>query len=185
MPAAPEFSSASDHVHRSGAPASIPASVHSLRSETAWFPRSRPPLAIRRPSATIRQDRFRSQTRGCDTGGLTALPPSPTPPSAHGLSPALHSRNCAAHVLARQLGFAQEPPGFWGSLSLPRSRIRSLRALFCCGLPHTALRISPAPPRPTRLGPAPFSPAENTPSRCGAFPRGRLRPLNVPFLRFK
>jgi len=61
MPAAPEFSSASDHVHRSGDPASIPATGHSLRSETAWFPRSRPPLAIRRPSATIRQDRFWSQ----------------------------------------------------------------------------------------------------------------------------
>ena len=36
-------------------------SGHSLRSETPWFQRSRTPLAIRRPSTTIRQDRSRSQ----------------------------------------------------------------------------------------------------------------------------
>jgi len=36
-------------------------SVRSLRLETAWFTRYRPSLAIRRPSATIRQDRSLSQ----------------------------------------------------------------------------------------------------------------------------
>ena len=35
--------------------------VRSLRSETAWFTRYRPSLAIRRPSATVRQDRSPSQ----------------------------------------------------------------------------------------------------------------------------
>ena len=33
---------------------------------------------------------------GRDTGRLAALPPAPTPPSAHGLSPALRSRTCAS-----------------------------------------------------------------------------------------
>jgi len=64
-----------------------------------------------------------------DTGGLAALPPSPTPPSAHGLSPALRTRICAAQVLARICGFAQAPLGFRGSLSLRRSRIRRVRSL--------------------------------------------------------
>jgi hypothetical protein len=41
---------------------------------------------------------------GRDTGGLAALPPAPTPPSAHGLSPALRSRACAANPPARNDG---------------------------------------------------------------------------------
>ena len=36
-------------------------SGHSLRSETPWLQRYRLPLAIRRPSTTIRQDRSPSQ----------------------------------------------------------------------------------------------------------------------------
>lgn len=50
-----------ERARHSGAPAPIPARVRSLRSETAWFTRYRPSLAIRRPSATIRQDRSLSQ----------------------------------------------------------------------------------------------------------------------------
>ena len=57
----PNYFTASGRVHRFGAPAPIPAPVRSLRSETAWFTRYRPSLAIRRPSATIRQDRSPSQ----------------------------------------------------------------------------------------------------------------------------
>lgn len=53
----------------------------SLRSETAWFPRLRPPLATRRPSTTTRQDRALTGS-GRDTGGLAALPPAPIPLSA-------------------------------------------------------------------------------------------------------
>jgi hypothetical protein len=45
-------------------------SNRSLRSETAWFPRSRPPLANRRPSATIRQDRTLSQAPGATPAAL-------------------------------------------------------------------------------------------------------------------
>ena len=55
------FSSSRFRARHSGAPAPIPARVRSLRSETAWFTRYRPSLAIRRPSATIRQDRSPSQ----------------------------------------------------------------------------------------------------------------------------
>ena len=40
--------------------------------------RYRPPLATRRPSTTTRQDRTLAGS-GCDTGGLAALPPAPTP----------------------------------------------------------------------------------------------------------
>jgi len=39
-----------------------------------------------------------------DTGGLAALPPSPTPPFTHGLSPALRSRTCAPTAFARWNG---------------------------------------------------------------------------------
>lgn len=38
---------------------------------------------------------------GRDTGGLAALPPAPTPSSAHGLSPALRSRTCTTNPPAR------------------------------------------------------------------------------------
>lgn len=55
----------------SGASAPIPSRVRSLRSETAWFTRYRPSLAIRRPSATIRQDRSPSQAT---VATPTALP---------------------------------------------------------------------------------------------------------------
>ena len=51
-----------------------------LRSETARLPRSRPPLATRRPSPTTRQDRAIARS-GRDIGGLAACPPAPTPPS--------------------------------------------------------------------------------------------------------
>jgi len=68
--------------------------VRSLRSETAWFPRSQPPLTTHRPSATCRQDRVLAQASGRDTGGFAALPPAPTPPSAR--SRHLHSAPASA-----------------------------------------------------------------------------------------
>ena len=76
-------------------------SVRSLRSETAWFRaygRLWRFVARARPFARIAPGR-RLPSR--DTAGLAALPPAPTPPSSHGLSPALRSRTCATTVPAR------------------------------------------------------------------------------------
>ena len=130
----PDFSSASVRGHRSGASAQVPAPVHSLRSETAWLRahgrlwrfvvRARPFARIALVAGSVR-----------DTGGLAAPPPAPTPPFAHGLSPALRSRNCAMTPPARNdgswlarlrhpwFGYAQTPLGLRCSLSLRRSPI--------------------------------------------------------------
>ena len=81
----------------------------SLRSETPWLPRSRPLLAIRRPSATIRQDRSLRRLRsrhqrpcrasaGADSS-LLSRPLACTP-----------LRLCATDAPARTV--ADDPAGF-------------------------------------------------------------------------
>lgn len=64
--------------------------------------RSRPPLAIRRPNATIRQDRAFASS-GHDTGGLAALPPAPTPSSTPTSAATPPSRLHAGHNRSAQL----------------------------------------------------------------------------------
>jgi len=117
------------------------ASRRHLRA-TALCPRSRPPLAIRRPSTTIRQDRSRSQAlrsrhrRPCrapaDTDSFLHSRPVTFAPLPH--LRAVRSRSTPSMTLRRR----------WGcrcSLSLHRSRIRSEHSLSPVG----CLIVAPAP----------------------------------------
>ena len=100
-------------------------SSRSMRSETAWLPRSRPLLAIRRPSATIRQDRslrklrsrhqrpYRASTAA--DSSLLSRPFAFTP-----------LRTCAPHTSARTIN--DNRPGFAARLVSVRSNAARLNA---------------------------------------------------------
>lgn len=148
-------------------------SGRSVHSETAWLLRSLPLLAIRRPSATIRQDRslrrLRSRhQRPCRAStvadsSLRSRPLAFTP-----------LRTCATHTSARTgigvrpgfasrlIRFAQTPLGLRCSLSLRRSR-----------------DLLPAEPHPAGL-PHCSTCAGGRPGGASAFVRPRLKVLLAP-----
>jgi hypothetical protein len=111
-------------------------SGHSLRSETPWFPRSRPPLAIRCPSATIRQDHSLSQAPVATPASLPRshlrrlLPPLTACRLHFAPAPARRTRPLETIGVddgylgcAFPDGYAQTPLGLRCSLSSRRSRI--------------------------------------------------------------
>jgi hypothetical protein len=114
---------------------------HSLRAETAWL-RAHGRLwrfvVQARPFARIAPGRRRS---GRDTGGLAALPTAPTPSSTPGLSPSPAPAPARWPVPLDPGDDAQTPLGCRCSLSLHRSRIRSVRSLTPVG----CLIVAPAP----------------------------------------
>jgi hypothetical protein len=133
-PAAPEV-----RVERPARPSGVRAprrARRTLRPETPAVSALPPPPPIRRPSATIRRDRFPPE-RGRDTGGLPCSDPGR-------LRPALPA--CALlhpHVLRAAPGVrgtAQAPLRLGRSLSLHRSRVRKVRSLTPVG----CLIIAPA-----------------------------------------
>ena len=138
----------------------------SLRSETAWFPRSRTPLATRCPSATIRQDHSLSQAPVATSAALPRshlrrlLPPL-TACRLH-FAPAPTRRICPLEALgidvsylgfAFHAGYAQMPLGLRCSLSLRRSRLsRCTRFVSRAGsIWRTARFISGVPTRPVGI----------------------------------
>ena len=150
----PGFSSASGRVHRSGASAPIPtlgpfAAVGDglVRALTAVSGDSSPERDHSPGSLSVAGS-------GRDTGGLAALPPAPTPPSAHGLSPALRSRTCAANPPARIEGWGEvsgaAPSAFWirsDAAGLAVLALVAPLARFLLAKPHPegCLMIAPAP----------------------------------------
>lgn len=122
-------------------------SGRSVRSETAWLPRSLPLLAIRRPSATIRQDRSlrRLRSRHQRPCRASAVADSSLRSRPLAFTPL---RTCATHTSARTgirdrpgfasrlIRFAQTPLGLRCSLSLRRSRDFPPAEPHPAGLPH-------------------------------------------------
>jgi hypothetical protein len=127
--------------HRSGVPLRLRLRPF-VAGGDGLAPRSRPPMAIRRPGTTIRQDRSRSQAHRSRHRRPCRAPA--------GTDSFLHSRPVAlrsAPTPARRpfpldpKGDAQTPLGCRCSLSLHRSRIRSVRSLSPVG----CLIVAPAP----------------------------------------
>jgi hypothetical protein len=118
---------------------------------------------------------------GRDTGGLAALPPAPTPSSAHGLSPALRSRTCTTNPPARigrsWLATRCSDPPFTGPVesSIPKlPRIESAIRAMVAPLSgrHGASSSSGIGPAPRRMPERCFSLSCSAPAKTSeAFER--------------
>ena len=152
------FSSGRGCARSSGTPAPVPARGRSLRSETARFTGGRPALAVCRPGATHRQDRFPSQApvatpRGrarCHRRRLLA----PLPAVASTSLPRLRVGRFRSGVKGGADGL--RPKLRWGAQAprgcRARSRCAARAIVISRARPVGCLRLAPAPAGGRRRG---------------------------------